>query len=44
MKVTDEMVAAINRTLQESGHFLKFFEGALEGYTYLEETEAKEEY
>lgn len=29
---------------KESGQFLKFFEEALEGYTYLEETEAKEEY
>jgi arginine decarboxylase len=29
---------------KESGQFLKFYEAALEGYTYLEETEALEEY
>jgi arginine decarboxylase len=30
--------------LRESGQFLKFYEAALEGYTYLEETSAMEEY
>jgi arginine decarboxylase len=30
--------------LRESGDFLKFYETAMEGYTYLEETEAEEEY
>lgn len=37
--VHDELIG-----YKESGQFLKFYEDALEGYTYLEETEAKEEY
>lgn len=31
-------------SLKESGQFLKFYESALEGYTYLEETRTEEEF
>lgn len=46
-KMHNQLERAVHKDLidfKESGHFLKFFEDALEGYTYLEEIEAKEEY
>lgn len=33
-----------NITLKESGQFLKFYEDSLEGYTYLENTRAREDF
>jgi len=49
--LTDDMHAQIEKAVRngmidfkESGRFLKFYETALEGYTYLEDWETKEEF
>lgn len=47
LKMHRQLENAVRRgriSFRESGDFLKFFETAMEGYTYLEETEAEEEY
>lgn len=46
-KMLNQLEDAVHKGMikpKESGQFFKFFEEALEGYTYLEETEAKEEF
>ena len=46
-KMHGQLENAVSKELinhKESGLFIKFYEDALEGYTYLEETEAKEEF
>lgn len=45
--IHDQLEAAVQQkkiSFKESGEFLKFYENALEGYTYLEDVEAKEEF
>lgn len=40
----EEAVLEKKITFKESGEFMKYYQEALEGYTYLEETEARDEY
>jgi len=45
--IHDQLEEAVQKkkiSFKESGEFLKFYENALEGYTYLEDVEAKEEF
>lgn len=40
----ENAVRAEKIDLRESGQFLKFYENELEGYTYLEETQVREDF
>lgn len=43
-KQMEDAVADKRVSIKESGEFIKFYENALEGYTYLEETSAQEDF